>query len=75
MLLLSIKHTFVCSQIDSVSLLKRFIIRAVTTAESFLNVTADMARDFVLGFRSFISMRRFVAAASSFSTAKSFVPQ
>ena len=34
-----------------------------------------MARDFVLGFRSFISMRRFVAAASSFSTAKSIVPQ
>ena len=69
--LLSIKHTFVCSA----SLLKRFTLRAVTAADSFLNVTADMARDFVFGFRSLISMRSFVAAASSFSTAKSFVPQ
>ena len=46
----------------------------MTAAESFLNVTADMARDFVFGFRSLISMRSFVAAASSLSTAKTFVP-
>lgn len=71
--LLSIKHTFVCSQMVSVSLLKRFTLRVVTAADSFLNVTADMARDFVFGFRSLISMRSFVAAASSFSAAKSFV--
>ena len=73
--LLSIKHTFVCSQIVSVSLLKRFTLRALTAAESFLNVTADMARDFVFGFRSLISMPSFVAAASSLSTARTFVPQ
>ena len=69
------KHTFVCSQIVSVSLLKRFTLRALTAAESFVNVTADMARDFVFGFRSMISMHSFVAAASSLSTAKTFVPQ
>ena len=32
-----------------------------------------MARDFVFGFRSLISMRSFVAAASSFSTAKGLI--
>ena len=69
------KHTFVCSQIVSVSLLKRFTLRALTAAESFVNVTADMARDFVFGFRSMISMHSFMAAASSLSTAKTFVPQ
>ena len=37
---MSIKHIFVCSQIVSVSLLKRFTLRAVTAAESLLNVTA-----------------------------------
>ena len=37
---------------------------AVTAAESFLNVTADIARDFAFGFRSVINMRNFATAVS-----------